>query len=64
MKTKIIIDVFEFVIVATFAALNWTSSIPLFPLYSQAYWMIFGLTVAYLILLLTKFIRKYVFNYA
>jgi hypothetical protein len=61
-KIKLIIDLIEMVIVAIFAALNWTSLLPLFPVYSRAYWLIFGLTVAYLILLFVKFLRKYVYN--
>ena len=59
-KIELIIDLIEMVIVAIFVALNWTSLLPLFPVYSRAYWLIFGLTVAYLILLLVKFLRKYV----
>lgn len=53
------LDVVEMVIVAIFAALQWSSTIPLFPVYSRPYWFLFGLTVAYLIVLLIKFLRKW-----
>lgn len=63
MKTfDVAIDVAEVVIVGTFAALNWNSSTSLFEVNSQPYWIVFGLTVAFLLLLLTKLIRKYVIN--
>ena len=58
-RTKLLIDVAEMIIVALFAGLNWTSVLPLFPMYSRSYWLVFGLTVAYLCLLLFKFLHKY-----
>ena len=61
-KIKLIIDLIEMIIVAIFLVLNWTSLLPLFPVYSRAYWLIFGLTVAYLILLLVKFLREYIYS--
>jgi len=58
-KVELTLDVVEMVIVAFFAAFQWSSTIPLFPVYSRAYWFLFVLTVAYLIVLLIKFYWKY-----
>ncbi len=61
-KIELILDVVEMVLVAIFAVLNWSSLLPLFPVYSRAYWIVFLLTVSYLILLLIKFIWKWVIS--
>ena len=55
------LDIGEFVILAIFIVLTWISLIPLFPENSQPYWIIFGFTIAYLLLLFIKLLRKYVF---
>lgn len=58
----VFIDGIEMIIVAYFAVLTWTSSLPLLPRYSRSYWIVLGFTLAYLILLLIKYLRKYVFS--
>jgi len=62
-NAEFIIDLAEIVIVGIFAILNWTSSIVLIPYGSRGYWSLTGLMIAYLIVLLVKFLRKYPLQY-
>lgn len=50
----IIFDFAQWLIVAIFLGLVWSSSLPILPTGSKGYWLILGLTIAYLILLLIK----------
>jgi len=57
-EVEIIFEVFETVFVAIFVALGWTSSLSFLVIGSRTYWVVCGLTTAYLVLLMVKLIWK------
>ena len=55
---EIIFELVEAVLVAIFLGLGWTSSLSFLVIGSPNYWVVCGLTTAYLVLLLVKIVYK------
>jgi hypothetical protein len=58
-KTEFAIDAVEFILAIIFLAFTWSSSLTFLKFGTESYWIIWSLTLAYIIFLALKIIYKY-----